>query len=93
MAPAPYPSWSPEDFPKCEKHAQHALQLAHAAAAREPSSVVASRDLAWARASMLRFAPGSASGAERTSAESAYAEAMREIGVPCHADKLVAHHR
>lgn len=78
---AMFPSFGPEDFPKCHEHAQRALLLAKLALEANPDSPEAQRDLIYAEAAAIRFRDGSERNPERYNAEVAYGHALRDAGV------------
>lgn len=76
-----FPSFGPEDFPKCYEYAQKALLLAKQALEANPDSPEAQRDLVYAEAAAIRFREGSERNPERYNAEVAYGHALRDAGV------------
>ena len=75
-----YPAFAPDNFPSVRAAALEALQLAERAVAAHPESAAAARDLAYAKAAVVRWPEGSALGAERDAAEVAYSDALKAYG-------------
>ena len=78
-----YPAFAPDNFPTVRAAALEALQLAERAVAADSESAVAARDLAYAKAAVVRWPASSALGAERDAAEVAYSDALKAFGKRC----------